>query len=89
MPIATGSHYYTTKLHIAGKGLAEAEWTAQKFRQAGWDSSGLATYNVFINYPVSKSLTVSYPDGSVFEPDLEEAELSMIALYYRATVFRY
>lgn len=39
--------------------------------------SSLATYNVYLDYPVSKSLVVTYPNGSIFQPELEEAKLAV------------
>lgn len=69
------SYYYTHGNHIAGKNRTQAQWTADKFTEYGLNSS-IVTYNVFLNYPVSKSLTLTQSDGSVYEPSLEEAVLS-------------
>ena len=74
--ISDWSYYYTTKYHLAGRGLPEAQWTADRFSEAGI-SSRLDTYNVYLDYPISKSLVVTYPDGSTFAPDLEEDVLRL------------
>ncbi|KAI1870724.1 uncharacterized protein JN550_004870 [Neoarthrinium moseri] len=68
------SYYYTHGAHLAGKNLSMAQWTADRWTESGWNSS-IVSYDVFINYPVSKSLTLTYSNGSVFQPALEEAVL--------------
>ncbi|KAI2636053.1 N-acetylated-alpha-linked acidic dipeptidase-like protein 2 [Xylaria nigripes] len=68
------SYYYTHGNHLAGKNLTMAQWTADKFKENGWKSS-IATYHVFLDYPVSKSLSLTYSNGSTFQPLLEEAVL--------------
>lgn len=70
--ISDWSYYYTHRVHIAGKNVDEAQWTADRFTEAGIPSR-LDTYNVYLNYPVSKSLVVTLADASTFEPNLEEA----------------
>ena len=72
--ISDWSYYYTHGLHVAGTNRSQAQWTADHFSQWGWTSS-IATYNVFLNYPINKSIGLTYPDGSVFTPKLEEAVL--------------
>ncbi|KAJ8121024.1 hypothetical protein ONZ43_g2424 [Nemania bipapillata] len=52
-----------------------AEWTADKFRDSGWNSS-VVSYNVYLNYPINKSLSLSYSNGSTFQPLLAEAALA-------------
>ncbi|KAI1082703.1 glutamate carboxypeptidase [Whalleya microplaca] len=73
--ISEWSYYYTHGNHIAGKNLSMAEWTADRFGENGWNSS-IISYDVYLNYPVNKSLTVTYANGSIYEPALEEAVLS-------------
>lgn len=68
------SYYYTHGLHLAGRNKSMAQWTADHWTKWGIPSS-LATYNVYLDYPVSKSLVITYPNGSVFHPELEEAKL--------------
>jgi N-acetylated-alpha-linked acidic dipeptidase len=68
------SYYYTHGLHLAGRNESQAQWTADHWSKWGIPS-GLATYNVYLDYPVSKSMVIAYPNGSVFRPELEEALL--------------
>ncbi|KAF2434032.1 glutamate carboxypeptidase 2 [Tothia fuscella] len=58
--IAASSYYYTHGLHVAGTNKSQAQWTAD---------------HVYINYPVSHSLSLAYPTGSHFVASLEEAVL--------------
>ncbi|KAK4894168.1 hypothetical protein LTR27_007534 [Elasticomyces elasticus] len=65
------SQYYTAGPHLAGKNRSQAEWTAQKWEEFGLKSS-IATYDVYINYPLDHRLAL-LKDGSVeFEASLEE-----------------
>ncbi|KAI6794163.1 putative glutamate carboxypeptidase [Hortaea werneckii] len=68
------SYYYTHGDHIAGRNESQAQWTADRWSEAGIQSR-LDTYNVFLNYPVNKSMTMTYANGSTFQPSLEEDEL--------------
>jgi N-acetylated-alpha-linked acidic dipeptidase len=68
------SYYYTHGAHLAGRNESQAQWTADHWSQWGISSS-LATYNVYLDYPVSKSMLIMYPNGSIFQPELEEAKL--------------
>lgn len=72
--ISEWSYYYTHGLHLAGKNLTMAQWTADRWGENGWNSS-LVSYQVYLNYPVDKSLSVTYPNGSIYQPSLEEAVL--------------
>ncbi|KAJ2978806.1 hypothetical protein NUW58_g7378 [Xylaria curta] len=74
--ISEWSYYYTHGYHIAGKNLSMAEWTAQRWREYGWNASVLS-YNVYLNYPVNKSLSLAYSNGSTFQPLLDEAVLDV------------
>lgn len=69
--ISEWSYYYTHGAHLAGKNYSQAEWTRDRWSENGVPSS-IVSYNVFLNYPVSHSLSLSYPDGSVFDATLEE-----------------
>ncbi|KAL1953085.1 hypothetical protein VTO42DRAFT_3604 [Malbranchea cinnamomea] len=51
-----------------------AEWTAEKWTEFGVPAH-LAEYFVYLNYPVSHSLTLTFPDGTTWTADLEEAVL--------------
>ncbi|KAI2629895.1 glutamate carboxypeptidase [Hypoxylon sp. NC1633] len=73
--ISEWSHYYTHGAHLAGKNLTMAQWTADRWKENGWNTS-IASYDVFINYPVNKSLSLTYSNGSVYEPSLVEAVLN-------------
>lgn len=52
-----------------------AQWTADRFAENGFTSS-IAEYWTYLNYPVSHSLSLSYPNGSMWTASLEEAVLS-------------
>lgn len=52
-----------------------AQWTADRWGENGFTSS-LAEYYVFLNYPVSHSLSLTYPNGSIFTATLEEDVLA-------------
>ncbi|KAF2458309.1 N-acetylated-alpha-linked acidic dipeptidase [Lineolata rhizophorae] len=72
--ISDWSYYYTHDDHVAGRNRGMAQWTADRWSENGIPSS-LATYNVYLNYPVSHSLSLTYPNGSTFTASLEEAQL--------------
>lgn len=72
--ISEWAYYYTHGYHVAGKNMTMASWTADRFRENGWNAS-VVSYNVYLNYPVNKSLSVAYSNGSTFQPLLEEAML--------------
>ena len=72
--ISDWSYYYTHEYHIAGYDNKEAQWTADRWAEAGIESR-LDQYNVFLNYPMDKSLVVTWSNGSTWTPDLEEAVL--------------
>ncbi|EXJ56377.1 uncharacterized protein A1O5_12644 [Cladophialophora psammophila CBS 110553] len=53
-----------------------AQWTADRWNEYGF-TAGLVSYlDVYLNYPVSHSLTVSFANGSTFEPLPEEEVLT-------------
>lgn len=72
--ISEWSYYYTHGYHLAGTNMTMAEWTADRWRENGWNAS-VVSYNVYLNYPVNKSLSLTYSNGSTFQPLLEEAVL--------------
>ncbi|KAI1335935.1 glutamate carboxypeptidase II [Xylariaceae sp. FL0016] len=69
------SYYYTHGYHLAGTNRSMAQWTADRWAEYGFNSSVVA-YDVLLNYPINKSLTVTYSNGSVYQPSLEEAVLA-------------
>ncbi|KAF1929266.1 glutamate carboxypeptidase 2 [Didymella exigua CBS 183.55] len=69
--ISTWSYYYTHGDHIAGRNESMAQWTADKWASFGF-TSRLDEYYVFLNYPVSHSLVLTYPNGSTYTPTLQE-----------------
>jgi N-acetylated-alpha-linked acidic dipeptidase len=69
--IADWSYYYTHGDHVAGRNKSQAQWTADKWSEAGIPSS-LAEYTVFLNYPLNNSLSMTYPNGSVYTAGLVE-----------------
>ncbi|KAF2148218.1 N-acetylated-alpha-linked acidic dipeptidase [Myriangium duriaei CBS 260.36] len=73
--ISDWSYYYTHGAHVAGTNRSMAQWTADHWAAAGI-TSRLDSYNVYLNYPVSKSLVVTLPNGTTYVPTLEEEVLS-------------
>ncbi|EEH17369.1 hypothetical protein PABG_07365 [Paracoccidioides brasiliensis Pb03] len=69
--ISDWSYYYTHGLHVAGTNKTMADWTVEKWSGFGVPSS-LASYYVYLNFPVSHSLSLTLPDGSVWNAKLEE-----------------
>ncbi|KAF2258650.1 N-acetylated-alpha-linked acidic dipeptidase-like protein 2 [Lojkania enalia] len=72
--ISTWSYYYTHGDHVAGRNRSMAQWTADRWAENGF-TSRLDEYYVYLNYPVSHSLQLTYPNGSTFTPSLTEAVL--------------
>ncbi|QSS66381.1 N-acetylated-alpha-linked acidic dipeptidase [Histoplasma capsulatum] len=68
-------YYYTHGLHIAGTNKTMAQWTADRWTDFGVPSS-LAEYYVYLNYPVSSSLTLTLADGTVWNAELDEDVLA-------------
>ncbi|KAH8730416.1 N-acetylated-alpha-linked acidic dipeptidase-like protein 2 [Phaeosphaeriaceae sp. PMI808] len=73
--IAEWSYYYTHGEHIAGHNKTIAQWTANKWTEFGFKSR-LDEYLVYLNYPLSNSLVLSYPNGSTYKPTLIEDVLA-------------
>ena len=69
--ISTWSYYYTHGDHLGSHNKTMAEWTAQKWRDAGFDAH-LAEYPIFVTYPKHSSLTLVRVDGSTHEANLNE-----------------
>jgi N-acetylated-alpha-linked acidic dipeptidase len=72
--VSDWSYYYTHGLHLAGTNQSMAQWTVDRWNEFGVPAS-LASYLVFLDYPVSQSLSLSLPDGSEWTADLEEEPL--------------
>ncbi|PGH31790.1 glutamate carboxypeptidase II [[Emmonsia] crescens] len=69
--VSDWSYYYTHGLHVAGTNKSMADWTVEKWTGFGVPSS-LSSYYVYLNYPVSHSLSLTLPDGTVWNAELEE-----------------
>ncbi|KAL9033165.1 MAG: hypothetical protein Q9180_006096, partial [Flavoplaca navasiana] len=69
------SYYYTHGVHLAATNRTMAQWTADRWSENGFQSR-LDEYHTYLNYPVSHSLSLTYPNGSVFRASLEEAVLT-------------
>ena len=69
--ISDWSYYYTHGDHLGSHNKSMAEWTRQKFEDAGFDS-WLAEYPIWYTYPEHSSLTLIRPDGSTHEANLVE-----------------
>ena len=65
------AYYYTHENKLAGLGRAAAQWTADKWAEYGFQSR-LDEYEVYLNYPVSASLHITYPNGTKQEVNLKE-----------------
>ncbi|KAJ5477362.1 glutamate carboxypeptidase [Penicillium diatomitis] len=70
------SEYYTDGPHLAGKNLSQALWTMQKWKEFGIEDTSLASYDIYLNYPLSHRLALlkkSKHDTQItFEATLEE-----------------
>lgn len=69
------NYYYTHGAHLAGTNRTMAQWTADRWSENGFQAR-LDEYQTYLNYPVSHSLSLTYPNGSVFKASLEEAVLT-------------
>ncbi|KAJ5538866.1 Peptidase M28 [Penicillium frequentans] len=70
------SSYYTAGPHLAGKNLSQALWTMEKWQEFGVEDTSLATYEIYLNYPVDHRLALlkKLDDQTevTFEATLEE-----------------
>lgn len=69
------SYYYTHGDHLGSHNKSMAEWTAQKWKDAGLNA-WLAEYPIWYTYPEHSSLTLIRPDGTVHEANLVEDVLA-------------
>jgi N-acetylated-alpha-linked acidic dipeptidase len=65
------SYYYTHGDHLGSHNKTMAEWTAQKWSDAGFDAY-LAEFPIYVTYPQHSSLTLIRPDGTTHEANLVE-----------------
>ena len=65
------SDYYGHQNKLAGLGRDAAQWTADRWTEHGFESH-LTEYHVYLSYPVSQSLSVTYADGRTDEVNLVE-----------------
>ncbi|KAJ5206855.1 Peptidase M28 [Penicillium cf. griseofulvum] len=70
------SKYYTAGPHLGGKNLSQALWTMEKWKEFGVEDTGLAAYDIYINYPLDHRLALLNTSGDktevTFEATLEE-----------------
>ncbi|KAJ5543341.1 Peptidase M28 [Penicillium sp. DV-2018c] len=70
------SQYYTAGPHLAGKNLSQALWTLNKWKEFGVEDTGLAAYDIYINYPLDHRLALLKTSEDktevTFEATLEE-----------------
>jgi N-acetylated-alpha-linked acidic dipeptidase len=66
------SRYYTAGPHLAGKNLSQAEWTRDRWAEFGVPHTGIATYDVYLNYPVDHRLALLDGKKVKFEASLKE-----------------
>ncbi|CUS07820.1 unnamed protein product [Tuber aestivum] len=69
--IAQWSYYCTHGNHLAGTNKSMAEWTRDKWIENGIPSH-LVEYEVYLNYPLSHSLSLKIEGGERFVAGLEE-----------------
>ncbi|KAH7130248.1 hypothetical protein B0J11DRAFT_429498 [Dendryphion nanum] len=73
--ISDWSYYYTHGDHLGSHNKTMAEWTAQKWREAGFDAY-LAEIPIYVTYPQHSSLTLIRPDGTRHKANLVEDVLA-------------
>ncbi|CRG90248.1 glutamate carboxypeptidase II [Talaromyces islandicus] len=72
------SKYYTSGPHLAGRNFSQVLWTQQQWKEFGIEDTTIASYDVYINYPLDHRLALlkqrsSEDDYDVtFEATLEE-----------------
>ncbi|KAL8731879.1 MAG: hypothetical protein Q9166_003163 [cf. Caloplaca sp. 2 TL-2023] len=52
------SEYYASGPHLAGKNLTQALWTRERWQQSGVSDLSIATYDVYIDYPIDHRLVL-------------------------------
>ncbi|KAJ5678839.1 hypothetical protein N7462_007083 [Penicillium macrosclerotiorum] len=70
------SQYYTAGPHLAGKNLSQALWTMEQWKKFGVEDTSLASYDIYLNYPLEHRLALLKKSGDetevTFEATLEE-----------------
>ncbi|CAI6342519.1 unnamed protein product [Periconia digitata] len=69
--ISDWSYYYTHGDHLGSHNKSMAEWTAQKWRDAGFDAY-LEEFPIWYTYPQHSSLSLIWPNGSRHDANLVE-----------------
>ncbi|KAL8797066.1 MAG: hypothetical protein Q9195_000837 [Heterodermia aff. obscurata] len=68
------SQYYAAGPHLAGKNLSQALWTRERWQEWGVSAS-IATYDVYINYPVGHRLALLQKNlSSTLDPYTKDGE---------------
>ena len=68
------SQYYAAGPHLAGKNLSQALWTRERWQEWGVSAS-IATYDVYINYPVGHRLALLQRSlGVTLDPQTKDRE---------------
>ncbi|ORX93765.1 hypothetical protein BCR34DRAFT_230723 [Clohesyomyces aquaticus] len=70
--LSTWSYYYTSGDHLGSHNKSQAEWTAQKWRNAGFDDARLVEIPIYVTYPRHSNLTLRRKDGGKHEARLVE-----------------
>ncbi|GKT41054.1 putative glutamate carboxypeptidase [Colletotrichum spaethianum] len=65
------SHYYTSGDHLGGHNRTQAEWTQQKWIDAGWNAF-IEEYWIWYTAPIETTLRLNRPDGSIHDVSLIE-----------------
>lgn len=71
------SKYYTAGPHLAGGNFSQVLWTQEKWKEFGVEDTTIATYDVYINYPLDHRLALLNKKGAddydvAYEASLEE-----------------
>jgi N-acetylated-alpha-linked acidic dipeptidase len=69
--ISDWSYYYTHGDHLGSHNKTMAEWTQQKWQDAGFDAR-IEEFPIWVTYPEHSSLTLHRPDGSKHAANLVE-----------------
>lgn len=70
--LSSWSSYYTHGDHLGSHNISMAEWTAEKWKQAGLDEVKIVEYPIWYTYPQKSELRLLRVDGSVHEARLVE-----------------
>jgi N-acetylated-alpha-linked acidic dipeptidase len=66
------SKYYTAGPHLTGKNLSQALWTKQRWEEFGIKDTKIASYDVYLNYPIDHRLALLKGNNVTYEASLEE-----------------